>query len=76
MITITTVNTLTKRAYGRYRQDPRHGGNQDQDQEAFCDAVKAVVVTGLVLEAAQIVLGAAPQSRETEPSEREGAASS
>ena len=74
MITITTVNTLTKRAYGRYRQDPRHGGNQDQD--AFCDAVKAVVVTGLVLEAAQIVLGAAPQSRETEPSELDGAASS
>ena len=45
--------------------------DQDQDQEAFCDAVKAVVVTGLVLEAAQIVLGAALVA-ETEPSEPKG----
>jgi hypothetical protein len=57
MITIKRINTLSKEAYERYRQDPRHSASQDR--EAFCDAVKAVVVTGLVFEAAQIVLGAA-----------------
>ncbi len=56
MITIKRVNSLTKEAYERYRRDPRHGAGRDRD--AFCDAVKAVVVTGLIFEAAQIVLGA------------------
>jgi hypothetical protein len=60
MITIKRVNTLSKEAYERYRQDPRHGASRDR--EAFCDAVKAVVVTGLVFEAAQIVLGAAAET--------------
>ncbi len=60
MITIKRVNTLAKEAYERYRQDPRHGAIRDR--EAFCDAVKAVVVTGLVFEAAQIVLGAATET--------------
>ena len=60
MITIKRVNTLAKEAYERYRQDPHHGAVRDR--EAFCDAVKAVVVTGLVFEAAQIVLGAAAET--------------
>jgi hypothetical protein len=68
MITIKRVNTLLKEGYVRYRQDPRHG--TDRDAGAFCDAVRSVVVTGLVFEAAQIVLGAACE-RETELVERE-----
>ena len=70
MITIKRVNTLLKEGYVRYRQDPRHG--TDRDAGAFCDAVRSVVVTGLVFEAAQIVLGAACE-RETELVERESA---
>ena len=64
MITIKRINTLSKEAYERYRQDPRHRANRDR--EAFCDAVKAVVVTGLVFEAAQIVLGAATEAPDDE----------
>ena len=70
MITIKRVNTLLNEGYVRYRQDPRHG--TDRDAGAFCDAVRSVVVTGLVFEVAQIVLGAACE-RETEFVERASA---
>ena len=74
MIVVKTVNTLTKQAYERYVQDPRSVGERSpRDREAFCDAVKAIVVTGLVFEAAQLVLGASTDQRETELAQRESA---
>ena len=52
MITIERTNTLSQEFSERYRQEPRH--RQNRDREAFCDAVKAGVATGLDFRVAQI----------------------
>jgi hypothetical protein len=56
VITIKRITTLTRDAHARYSRDPRHG--TDADVEAFADAVRSIVLTGRLIDAAQILIGA------------------
>ncbi len=71
MISVKTVDTLVNEAYDHYRSDLRSTTEEHRedsaDRTAFCDAVKANVVTGVLLALAQLI--AAPT---TQPAYRAG----